>query len=667
MRPITLLSLNVSFLDPTFRSMAESDELNQILYQKAFANQGNHKGALAIMPWAATNRNQLLTKEDWDRLNYVGQASVFANDNRIVDIMDKIPGKDIIFPFRRAPTNVVSKMIGRSPVLGAALHLGRLAYLSRKYAGEASKLEFIQRQTARELGWQGGSVITALAGWWQYKQGNITLNYPTDPDERKDWEETGKIPFALNIGGKYISARFLYPATFPLFAGALMDRSFSEAGEDGDNAFLAVALAGIENVKLSIEDIPSMQFMEQAMDFLFNPHKEGNDEAKDGYDVIFEWFANTATGAIPYSSLINNLAKATTPNKPELFYEDYMAMVKSKFFSRIPGLRGMLPPEFGDLSGEVVPRNAGSGPLGGLIAFFLGGNLSTERNVENDYINNLRELYETKDKFGRDYAVSPANKTAGDYPGLKETQVKELNREVTIKTAGEFQKIMDAPQWASLDAEGRQKALKNARKAVADAVWGPYEEHKKYYDPDNPPKAQKPSKQQRAYGQGVTSGYFSELDMTPTDWIQYRREQIENGELDLGDRLKAEEDIVKYQIQALWHERGAKQTYELYHNHGNKRILLKQFVLMGQAKSQRLLHQMATYELQLHAAGIGGSRTFTKEDGTMKSWQQIFGKAYEQITGESQGKTSNLLAILKSLFSHTSRSRVRLSSPKPKA
>ena len=660
--------LQVSYLDATFRSMAENDELVQTLYAKALNHTGNRESALRYMPFMAANRDKFLTNDDYRRIRQFGQAAVFANDNNIAKAMEKGwgPAVDLIMPFRRAPTNVVFKMFGRSPIAGLMFNWAKHRRMLSKTDNPLERA-YIRRGFNREAGWQFGSIPLATAGWWAYDQGLIDLEYAGNQNEVKLDEAQSRSPFSLKLGPIRIPGRYLYPASFPLFQGAIFARSIEDgfAKDDVASIFETLGLSTLHSARLALEDIPSLQGIESISKILgITGRGDEQEQTKTGADALVEYGLNTATGFIPWSSFMGNIAKATTPNKPQMFYEDYLMMAKSKFFSRIPGLRATLPEKFEKLTGKPLPRNAGNEWWSPLVAVFMGGAITHERNVGNPYLNKLSELYDADAPPGKSYGISPTYRSANEYPGLSEKEVLEINQQVAYETASEFIEVMNRPGFADMSIKEQHAELDRARGGVAEVIWAEHADKRRTYDPDAPPKATKPSRAAIAYRDDLQYGYGNEDLWTPMDHITYKREQIENGELDSKGRIQAEEDIIKYQVQAEWYEVGQKDVYTTYHDfHSSKRQLLKHFSRIGDEASQRLLYQMAMYENQLNDTGIWSTRAFTNKDGSMKSFSEIFGSVYEKLTGKSG--SSDILKVLKRLIARTKPSvRLRLHRPK---
>ena len=628
----------VSYLDPKARRIFGYDETSQILMGKLMkATGGDYQKSLELLPAAARSQSEILDKADRAAINYYSRTASFSQDNFVTGVgsylqrtfIDKLGpigsagsvASHIAVPFRRAPVNVVFKMFGRSPVLGAA---GNLALMGTKLARatDPSEIAAIKRHAAREISWQMESIPMALAGWLAMDKGLINLNYPTDRDEQKLWEEEGRIPFSIKIPGidTYISARFLYPALFPVFAGSLIHEAGNQVDPENQLGIgERLGLATAEFFKSALEDIPSLQFMEN---FVTN-RKTGTDETKDLIYNAREAIFSSAVGAtVP--NLLAKIAQASDPYKRELYYDDWQASLSSKFFSKVPGLRTNLAIEAGDITGEDVERGAGKGPIAAFATLLLGSSVSRVRNEDNPLVKEVRRLFDTTDKFGDNYSVSPTYRSTKEYPELSDEKVKEVNMEVAKETAVHFDRVMNSPLYARATDEDKQKELRKQASRVAKLVWAPYAEHRRKYDPDEPPAGL--TRADIAFGQGTPQGYFADY-WTPQQEIDYIDQRIESGELRGYARFTAEVDRAKYQIQEQYYQQGKKNIYEMYHKGTSNKKLLYRYLInsFDKATVHELVAEMAGYENQLIYAGARSSRSFTNDDGTIKDFDSLFG------------------------------------------
>lgn len=215
-----------------------------------------------------------------------------------------------IFPFINTPINVAKFGIQASPV-------GLLNTLSK--AGKMAPRDFAEKTAT---GLMGSGLLTYFA--LKVNSGDITGRVPRDKQERDAFYAQGKQPWSIRIGDKWMPYQKLEPLNTVFATIANWHDAFTHKGD-------APMPEKIQEFSLAFArgfaDQTFMQGIGSLMDAMEDPER---------YSGAF--LGNLATGFMPYSSFIGNIARAQDPlqRRPETL-PDY-------FKARIPGLRQELAP-----------------------------------------------------------------------------------------------------------------------------------------------------------------------------------------------------------------------------------------------------------------------------------------------------------------------------------
>jgi len=244
--------------------------------------------------------------------------------------------------FVRTPWNLVKHGLSYVPGPGYFIRPGEtksvlkfteegvLASVSEEVV-KMSKEEAVSRQIV------GLGAVTIIGG--MASQGLITGSYPADPSERARWQENGIPPFSIKVGDKWVSYQRADPistvfgltADFFEFMRYAKEQGYSLTGS-GPSRDKFIDEAGKHFISAMKANILQKTFMEgfsDTLELLTNPTPGG----------IETYFEQLGQRVVPV--LAKDAAKMIDP------YEREADGVLEKIQSRIPGLRNMLPQQFG--------------------------------------------------------------------------------------------------------------------------------------------------------------------------------------------------------------------------------------------------------------------------------------------------------------------------------
>lgn len=229
--------------------------------------------------------------------NLISQAVKSAEDrlfrtapgeitSSVMNLRDKVPGLRYVLPFVRTPANLLKSGIARSP----------LGFLDPKLwrnlrSGDAEASD----QLAKAL--LGSTVAAAVA--WKFQEGKITGAAPTNSAERDRFYREGKIPFAINVGGKWVQYQRMEPYNVPLSLAAATVKAIDEGDEKAASEIAAEMASTLGN---NFVNQTYMSGLSELIDSLEEPSEAGT-----------RFGVRTASGLVPYSSALRTVAQTMDP------------------------------------------------------------------------------------------------------------------------------------------------------------------------------------------------------------------------------------------------------------------------------------------------------------------------------------------------------------------
>ena len=205
--------------------------------------------------------------------------------NTIMRLRTRYPWTRFIIPFMRTPANLITYGLVRSPAGLANPNMWRA--FGRKDP------EFAD-QMGRAL--MGSMATLGIA--FGFQNGNITGAAPTDASERDAFYRSGKLPYSVRFGDTWVQYNRLEPFN-QVFAqvGAVY------AAMDSDDADL-IQKASIAITTMA-DNLVSQHYMSglaDVLDAVRQPERYGQ-----------RYFDRLATGMVPYSSLMRQVAQTIDP------------------------------------------------------------------------------------------------------------------------------------------------------------------------------------------------------------------------------------------------------------------------------------------------------------------------------------------------------------------
>lgn len=330
---------------------------------------------------------------------------------------------DVILPFTKVPSAVVSRIIDYSPV-GAV----KTAVLAIKNAKKTGVLD--QRALSEGLAEAGVGTGVIAIGMALRESGLLTGSYPEDKKERELWKLEGKQENSIKVGGSWLSLNYTSPLGQLLGVGG----KIADAKKEGSSTpeALAVGAAGGASTVL---DQSFLQGVQGALDTVSNPVEE-----------VPKFLNRQAGSLIP--TLVGDTAKATDPLQREAD-NPLEAML-----ARVPGASQKLNPKR-DAFGDPLARQ--NDPVRAMIDPFRSSDIkpSTPLNSE------LRRLQDAGE------GIIPLRDSSylGDEKKLSKAELNKIGSEVGPKIKSAWEKIIADPRYAKLSDADKNTTL---RKAMTD-------------------------------------------------------------------------------------------------------------------------------------------------------------------------------------------------------
>ena len=271
------------------------------------------------------------------------ETAVFQNPTelgRIARGIQRVGGGlgEIVVPFARTPAAVAMQVLNYSPV-GVLRGLGTAIAAGKDFAQ-------IQRQFSLTMG-RGitGSAILGL-GAWLYSRDRVSLGFPQDERERKQWELEGKQPNSIKVGDKWRQAHLLGPLGLMIIWGGHIRNFYDETGSTtaAVNATEAMVRSASGIAKTFTEQT-FVRGVESALGLVTDPERNWERSVR----VLLGPFGPSA---IP--TIVSDVARAIDPYQRRTG-DGLRGIMLEGAMARIPGLRQQLEPRI-DVAGEKVVR-----------------------------------------------------------------------------------------------------------------------------------------------------------------------------------------------------------------------------------------------------------------------------------------------------------------------
>lgn len=355
----------------------------------------------------------------------------------------------LIAPFVQAPDNLIKLAGSYSPLgfIDAAFGSGkgsaaaRSAALARASVGSVGMYTFILSKL------QDGTM-------------QITGGVPRDVNERNTFYAEGKIPYAVKIGeGPWIQFSRIEPFGTPIKWMAAVKDTW-----DRSDQTISPGLAA-QMVGVGVRAMLDATYMSGFSDFatmLENPSE----------DAVQQWLARSASGFIPFSSLLRTTAYATDP-----YYRDPEDEIE-RIQAQLPGLQENVRPRL-EVTGEPAMRPESRQGIAGMINPIL---ISPERQ---DVVLATLGTLSTPDSIGPGGEKVPGTKLLLTFPadeirglGLTKSESFRLDQVAQTMAMGKLGELFQSAEFnGAQDWRKRELAEKvisdtrtTARGLVADEI-----------------------------------------------------------------------------------------------------------------------------------------------------------------------------------------------------
>ncbi len=400
----------LSAADEFFKAIVGTSEMRSLAYRQA-RNEGlKGQSALKRMHEIIENPSkELYEAVDSAKLKATFQEPLGRAGTAIMEARGKVPGLKYIIPFIKTPTNIAKEAARLSP-LGFA-NVARKALKKESVSEDAAKATI-------------GSLI-AIPVVLASLRGDITGAAPTNVNERDAFYRSGKQPYAIKVGDKWVSYRRLEPIATVI--GMTADLTSVSNDEGIFNAAKQITTVMGRN----LNDKTFLSGISNFLDALTDEEKRS---------TLFE---RTAEGLIPFSGARRFATQLTdkTIRKPEGFIETVKA--------NVPGLSQQVPPRL-DVFGQEPTRSLSQriSPVG----------VTQEKQ---DIVES--ELKRLKINLGfPSKSIAGQDLTRDEYDRYVETAGK------TLKDV--LEQLMNGSEWQTLNDRQKEQIIERAETKVREKV-----------------------------------------------------------------------------------------------------------------------------------------------------------------------------------------------------
>lgn len=329
--------------------------------------------------------------------------------------IQRVPGGKIVVPFAQVPASIATQILDWTPV-GAA----------KEIFTQVRNKKFDQYALSKALGDSTMGTVGMMAlGYTLQANGLMTLGYPSDAKERALWQQEGKQPFSINIGGHWVSTNYMQPfGTIMAMGGSVHD-----AMQNGENP----ASAAFGTAGQSITNQSFLRGLSGVIDAFQEPSRYAG-----------RFVENLAGSVVP--NVVKRLAAATDTLQRQA------NGVGDAIKQGIPGLRETVQPRT-DVFGQEQPNTAG----------FWGTMFDATRATPEQHTALTDELRRLQDAGqGVMPSVLDSKQTFnGESVTLSDEQVFNLQKAIGSQVKDAWSAIMKDPTYQSLTDDEKNRALSN--------------------------------------------------------------------------------------------------------------------------------------------------------------------------------------------------------------
>lgn len=314
------------------RDQKMSPEQMQAYIRDRIKNSYNEKGAATDAEALQYARESTLTQDIGETDGIAGKLS-----GGVAKLVANNPTTQFVFPFVRTPTNLLSEGVQMTPMLNL---LSKRLRDNLKSPNPDIKAEAV------------GKLATgaALGGvmWWAVANGLVTGAVPSDPELRRRFQESGRLPYAIRTSdGRWVQFNRMDPVALPLgILADVYDAHFHEADRiEGGYDWRNVAAATMLGITENLENKAYLQGMTETMTLL-GLGSQGFDEDR--------W--TRAAGSFASTLLAPNFTGQLNPNPYLMETRELMDQTRQKLW--FTGLAEGLEPRRDSLGFPIQKTSA---------------------------------------------------------------------------------------------------------------------------------------------------------------------------------------------------------------------------------------------------------------------------------------------------------------------
>ena len=359
-----------------------------------------------------------------------GDTATFQQETQLGKVASALQQKGgvlgkVIAPFTRIPSAIATDVFNYSP---AGVVKSVLDGIKQAKSAEGWTVEG-QRTLTQGLGRSIVGTAALAPGMYLYNRNMMTLSYPTDPKQQKLWEQTGKVPNSVLIGGKWRSLGSIGPVGAVLGIGGAIAEA-TKSGDDGLTALYKGMLHGAQ----AIGEQSYLAGTNAAVNALKDPGRYGS-----------KLLNQYASSVVP--TLVGNTAQAT--DKFTRRIDNPGAAIKNA----IPGQRESLPVKV-NAFGQPVQTPQQGNPLAVIDPLYS----SNAKNANNPVTTELQRLQDAG-QGAMPTTIKKVEDLGNAKVKLNPSQVASLQTLYGQKVQQAWADAMKTPAYTQADDIGKQKLL----------------------------------------------------------------------------------------------------------------------------------------------------------------------------------------------------------------
>ncbi len=317
LKPFQFIPRMLEASDIFFRTLIEGGEREALAVR--YLKQGKEltPAALAdIADEAKKTAEYYVFRQGLDTANKSGQGTLLSNIDKMTSAVYKlreVPGVKWFVPFVQTPMNIVKQGIEYSPLGLTTL------------VGSTNKTEQLAKAFIGSTVFMGAGALAL--------QGRATWSLPTNQKEREAFYNSGRQPYSVKIGDRWISYSKLGNLSYPIAMAAAVNWYMNE----NPKAITETSLERLSQVMGGVAQFFSDQSYMQGLGDLIGVFKEGTATAPSSI------ISNLGGQIVPLSSLNRWVTQIIDPVFRKPTSKDTIKQIIQNIEKSIPGLSENVP------------------------------------------------------------------------------------------------------------------------------------------------------------------------------------------------------------------------------------------------------------------------------------------------------------------------------------